>query len=170
MQLEEIITSCNQAIAFQIGETRRPAQAGSRTVTQRLLNHVCDCVDCLFAVMDPTTSLVENGCETFKKLLREDGLLPIDSSTSPLAFAHLGEDMIEEYCFGRLSTLDRACVDSHVELCVDCHERLETQREFMRVMKAVLGGTRAVPAEGQRGDEVGSKRRAGNGIAMAAGA
>jgi hypothetical protein len=151
MHLEEIISSCNQAISLHMSERSRPSLESVyaapvwRTSLKRpsdlspaLLSHVCDCLDCLFAVMDPTTSLAESGCEKFKDLLGEDGLLPIDSSSSPLAFAHVSDEMIEEYCFGRLSEPDKRGLEGHVAMCIDCLERVESQREFIREMKTVL--------------------------------
>ena len=104
---------------------------------EKLLNHLGDCLDCLFAMSRQRSPLVVSGCPKFQALFGEAYAL-FDFLDSPLANLHLSEDMIDNYHFGRLSPAENRVLEIHANFCSSCAAKLQNQRMFIYAMKAAL--------------------------------
>ncbi len=127
------VTRCmkqDALLAAQLGCSERESQ-------EKLLYHLSDCLDCLFAMSRQSNPLVVSGCPKFQKLFA-DAYALFDFLDSPLANVHLSEDMIDSYHFGRLSPVENKALEIHVNLCSGCATKLQNQRMFIYAMKAAL--------------------------------
>jgi hypothetical protein len=104
---------------------------------QDLLEHVSDCLHCLFAITKQHEPLVVAGCPQFRAMFIETYPL-FDFSESPLGTIHLSEEMIENYHFKRLSTLERKVFETHVKLCSECQTKVHNELLLIYAMKAAL--------------------------------
>lgn len=115
---------------------------GLKTIPQdeaqrQLLEHVSECLDCLFVISRQRESLVEGGCDRFHELFEAAHPL-FDCSESPLGSVHLTEEMIEHYDFRRLSALENRVLEVHVNQCSECEVKLHDYRLFLYALKAAL--------------------------------
>lgn len=104
---------------------------------QDLLEHVSDCLHCLFALAKGREPLVVAGCPQFRAMLIEAHPL-FDFSESPLGTVHLSEEMIENYHFKRLSPLERKVFETHAKLCSECATQVHNELLLIYAMKAAL--------------------------------
>ena len=105
--------------------------------SNQLIDHVCECLECLMTVIKQRTSLVEAGCPGFLSLLVAAQKYP-DSARSPLMNVHLTEDTIEEYCFNRLTFIEVKVLEGHLAVCRDCNRRIEHRKRFVHLIKAAF--------------------------------
>ena len=104
---------------------------------QDLLEHVSDCLHCLFAITKQHEPLVVAGCPQFRAMFIEAFPL-FDFSESPLGTVHLSEKMIENYHFKRLSPLERKVFETHVRLCSECATQVHNELLMIYAMKTAL--------------------------------
>ncbi len=104
---------------------------------QRLLDHVNDCLPCLFAITRQREPLVVAGCPQFRAMFIEAYPL-FDFSESPLGTVHLSEDMIEDYHFRRMNPLEKKIFETHVKLCSECAVQVHNELLLIYAMKAAL--------------------------------
>lgn len=103
---------------------------------QQLIDHVCDCMHCLVAVMRQRAPLVYAGCPEFLELLERG--MQMDKPRSPLAIVHITEELIEDYCFNRFTFIEIKALEAHLSLCRECASRVEHRRQFISLVKAAL--------------------------------
>lgn len=60
------------------------------------------------------------------------------SAKPPLGSVHVSENIIEEYHFGRLSTLERNAFEAHVTICSECAKELHNHRMFIYCLQNAL--------------------------------
>lgn len=104
---------------------------------QDLLEHVSDCLHCLFAITKQREPLVVAGCPEFRAMFIETYPL-FDFSESPLGTVHLSEEMIENYHFKRMSPLEQKVFETHVKLCSECATQVHNELLLIYAMKAAL--------------------------------
>jgi hypothetical protein len=104
---------------------------------QELLEHVGDCLHCLFAIAKQHEPLVVAGCAKFRAMFIEAYPL-FDFSESPLGTIHLSEEMIENYHFKRLSALEKKVFETHAKLCSECEIKVHNELLLIYAMKAAL--------------------------------
>lgn len=104
---------------------------------QELLEHVGDCLHCLFAITKGREPLVVSGCPQFRAMFIAAYPL-FDFSDSPLGTVHVSEEMIENYHFKRLSPLERKVFETHIKLCSECAVEVHNELMLIYAMKAVL--------------------------------
>jgi|SRR5579875_96626 len=105
--------------------------------SNRLIDHLCECLDCLMTIIKHRGALCDSGCADFLNLLRQEGG-QIDLQRSPLANLHATEEIIEEYCFNRLSPIEVKAFEAHLTVCRDCSFRLEHRKQFIALIKSAL--------------------------------
>ena len=109
----------------------------SEQMSDLLTKHALECRHCLAAILYCEETLAEAGCEDYKKLLAKmRSELQLRASLDPISHVH--EDILEEYCFNRLSPEEAQRLESHVNSCPDCQRKLEHRPNFIYYMKAAL--------------------------------
>ncbi len=109
----------------------------SEQMSDVLTKHALECRHCLAVVLFRDETLAEAGCDSYKKLLaRMRSALQLRASLE--RECHLEEDILEEYCFNRLSPEETQKLESHVHGCADCDGKLQHRRAFISYMKAAL--------------------------------
>ncbi len=104
---------------------------------QDLLEHVNNCLHCLFAITKGQEPLVVSGCPEFREMFIEAYPL-FDFSDSPLGTVHVSEEIIENYHFKRLSPLEKKVFETHAKLCSECAVRVHNELLLIYAMKAAL--------------------------------
>lgn len=104
---------------------------------QDLLEHVSDCLHCLFAITKQHEPLVVSGCPQFREMFIKTYPL-FDFSDSPLGTVHVSEEMVENYHFKRLSPLERKVFETHIKLCSECATQVHNELLLIYAMKAAL--------------------------------
>ncbi len=125
-----------------------------RTIEQMsevLTTHALECRHCLAAVLFCEETLAETGCARYKELLTKmRSLLQVRASIE--ADEHIDEDVLEEYCFNRLSPDESSKLEGHLKNCDVCKHNLQGRREFIQYMKAALQLQQSgLPDEGYAG-------------------
>ena len=109
----------------------------SEQMSDVLTKHALECRHCLAAVLFREETLAEIGCDTYKRLLGQmRSELQIRASLDEEC--HVGEEILEEYCFNRLSAAEAERLERHFQLCAECDAKLQGRRAFIRYMKAAL--------------------------------
>jgi hypothetical protein len=62
------------------------------------------------------------------------------------AYAHLSEEVLENYAFGRLPQADLANFEEHILICTDCQKRLEIEDDFANIILQ-LKASETVPGD-----------------------
>ena len=124
-----------RALSIRVRATRLDAIRTRESTSERLIEHVCGCFACLMVVIQQRAPLCDAGCAECEALLREHG---VDASRSPLAHVHVTEEMIEEYCFNRLSAMETRVLEAHLSMCGECAGRVEHRRQFIGCLKSAL--------------------------------
>lgn len=106
-------------------------------IQQELLQHVGNCLPCLFAMTKQREPLAVSGCPKFQALFYEAYPL-FESSESPLGTIHLSEEMIENYHFKRMSPVERKIFEMHTKLCSECAVQVHNELMLIYAMKAAL--------------------------------
>ena len=104
---------------------------------QDLLQHVSNCLPCLFAMTKQREPLVVSGCPRFREMFIEAYPL-FDFSESPLGTIHFSEEMIENYHFKRMSPLEKKVFEMHTRLCSECATKVHNELMLIYAMKAAL--------------------------------
>jgi hypothetical protein len=138
MHLENMTLASNHLLAFPVMLENEPMPESAAELGSFLLDHVTDCDECLDAILAGSQPLSESGCTKFQQMLRSEALLPFGPSRPPLTFAHVADEKIDEYCFGRLTGAEARLFEDHIGMCKECAKRVSSEREFIRVMKNIL--------------------------------
>ena len=127
---------CTAALApsKELLERTAPPQGHSH---QDLLEHVSDCLHCLFAITKQHEPLVVSGCPQFRAMFVEAFPL-FDFSESPLGTIHFSEEMIENYHFKRMGPLEKKVFETHAKLCSECATQVHNELLLIYAMKAAL--------------------------------
>lgn len=115
-----------------------------------LLLHVSECSHCLNAAIRRRERLDERGCLSFQKLAARLSVPVEVAERIAVGEGHLQHDVVEEYCFGRLSQVEMLVTEGHLGDCVACRRTVSEHREFIACLKHVLNswteaGARAWP-------------------------
>jgi hypothetical protein len=113
-----------------------------------LVDHAISCHECLAAVLFCVETLDRTGCSHYRTLLAS---FKSDLAMQASPDEHLTEDVIEEYCFGRLSEEQATRLEQHAQNCSECGEQIKAQREFIRCIKIALLGRRNPPEKDVNG-------------------
>lgn len=97
-----------------------------------LMEHVCGCQTCLFALAKQRAPLTESGCATLRALLFSVG------DESPLRELHFTEEIMENFHFRRLNRLEKKVFDAHRISCDACEAALHNELLFIYAMQAAL--------------------------------
>ena len=109
----------------------------SEQMSEVLTKHALECRHCLAAILFCEETLAVVGCDRYKELLAKmKSLLEVRASIE--AGNHIDEDVLEEYCFNRLSEEESGKLEKHLKVCEMCEQNLRGRREFIRYMKAAL--------------------------------
>ena len=109
----------------------------SEQMSEVLTKHALECRHCLAAVLFCDETLAETGCARYKELLAKmRSLLEVHASIE--VGDHIDEDILEEYCFNRLSAAQSGKLEAHLKTCEMCTHNLQGRREFIQYMKAAL--------------------------------
>jgi hypothetical protein len=109
----------------------------SEQMSNVLTKHVLECRHCLAAVLFREETLAEAGCESYKRLLSKmRSALQLRASLNEECHVH--EEILEEYCFNRLSPAEAERLERHFHSCAECDAKLQGRRAFIRYMKAAL--------------------------------
>lgn len=109
----------------------------SEQMSEVLTKHALECRHCLAAILFCDETLAVTGCERYKQLLAKmKSLLGVRASIE--AGEHIDEDVLEEYCFNRLSAYETVKLEGHLQNCEMCTHNLRGRRDFIRYMKAAI--------------------------------
>ena len=108
------------------------------TMETTLIAHVCECKQCLAAVLTQAEPGPLLGCEHYRDLLAD--LKQEDKSKEPIAHVvlHPADEFIEEYCFSRLSQAAKLLLEKHMTECAVCRKRVTEHQQFVLCMKHAL--------------------------------
>jgi putative zinc finger protein len=102
-----------------------------------LTDHAVDCRHCLAAALFRRESLAEIGCEEYQEMLAKmNTTLRVQETIE--ADEHVDEDVLEEYCFNRLSPEQNLRLEEHLIGCPSCADLVEDRLEFISCMKGAL--------------------------------
>lgn len=127
-----------RAVSVRVKARKLDAIRARDDFSQQLIDHLCGCLECLMTVIKQRGSLCDAGCPAFLCLLR-GAESRIDTARSPLANVHATEEIIEEYCFNRLSMIEIKALEAHLTVCRECCQRIEHRKRFVALVKAALG-------------------------------
>ena len=102
-----------------------------------LIDHAVDCRHCLAAALFRRETLAEIGCEEYRTMLgKMNTTLRVQEALE--ADDHITEDVLEEYCFNRLSPEQNLRLEEHLIGCPHCTDLIEDRLEFISCMKGAL--------------------------------
>ena len=95
-----------------------------------IAKHVVDCKHCFAMALLRDEMLSDVGCSGYKKLLYQmKSMLRVRSALE--SGGHAGDDEIEEYGLGHLTSRYDREFDLHIAKCTDCARNLDYRMEFV---------------------------------------
>ena len=114
-----------------------PVQS-SEEMEATLIDHASHCRHCLAMVLFREETLAEVGCKKYKRLLASFKSLIEARATVERSNAHIAGNLLEEYCFNRLSEEDSRKVEQHIGVCSSCAESLDCRLVLVARIRGAL--------------------------------